>query len=143
MKSPSTAIRDLAAQILAQEACTDPLLSESAETSAFERLRLHLAKFVGLAGYHALLSRALALAATEEPSVRCVQLQPLGLLQVPESCAADETERWAQALLARQIDLLVTFVGEALTMRLIQDIWPQAKLKSSLNSQTAASGEKK
>jgi hypothetical protein len=137
MTQVAPAIRDLARQIFAHEASEDnrSVSPRSAAPEAFERLRPHLVKFFGLAGYQALLSRALALAARQEPWLGNLHVQVDASLEVAEKHASDES-RGMLVFLEQLLGLLVTFVGDALMLRLVQDIWPGATLDLSLNSQT-------
>jgi hypothetical protein len=95
-----------------------------------EKLRGPLSTFAGVAGYHALLSRALVLAKAQAPLLDGVQIKPDGsLLFAPEleaRLATDQTARAGEILANQLMDLLVTFIGDALTRRLAHDVWPEA-----------------
>src|ERR1035437_8110164 len=54
----------------------------------FEKLRPHLATLMGNTGFHALLSRALAVANAEDPSLRAVHVQADGSLEGLEELQA-------------------------------------------------------
>jgi hypothetical protein len=43
----------------------------------------------------------------------------------------DETLKGGASLVAQLLGLLVTFIGVALTMRLVRDIWPDAPYDST------------
>ncbi len=91
-------------------------------------LRPVLASFMGRAGYHALLLRALVLARNEIPWLCEVEIAADGGLNNFAGLAAGQDSAEATAgsevLLAGLIDLLVAFIGEGLTLRLVHGLWP-------------------
>ena len=136
MKLAAPTVRDLARRLMAQEAgeCEPSETQAHAAFRVCEKLRLHLSKLVGAAGFQCLLARALALARAEVLWLEAVQvktngsLEGLDLGETAQKRAADETARGGVALLVHLLGLLVTFIGEALTLRLVRDIWPDAPL---------------
>jgi hypothetical protein len=130
----SLATRDLARRLLADEAAASKssLSAESAVLLVYEKLRLSLCALAGVAGFRSLASRALTLAKADAPSLSAMQVMADGALQVlgePESqsnqCQPDEG---GVILLAQLLGLLITFIGETLTLRLVQDTWSDAGL---------------
>jgi hypothetical protein len=124
--------RNLAQRLLTYEAATGEN-SEPAESAAFrvyERLRRPLITLAGVAGFRSLLSRALKLARAEVPSLTAVQVAADGSLKGLDELAAQTDEEQARdggaILIAHLIGLLLTFIGEGLTLRLVQDVWPEA-----------------
>ena len=107
----------------------------SAALSALTKLRIHLTRLVGIAGFEALLARALALARAEAAWMGTVRVQTDGTLEGFSEAAqlqlADAVAVGCTALLAQLFGLLVTFVGEALTLRLMQEVWPEARLDNT------------
>lgn len=102
---------------------------ESAAFCVCEMLRGPLGKLMGVGGFRSLLSRALALACVEIPSLRAVQIKADGSLEGleepgvkldPGTIAEGEL-----VVVAQLLGLLVTFIGPALTVRLLHDIWPE------------------
>ena len=93
----------------------------------FEKLRAPLATLMGSTGYHALLSRALMVAGREAPWVGNVQVKAGGTLALraaaapatPQDVAAGST-----VLVLTLFGLLVAFIGEQLTLRLVREVWP-------------------
>jgi len=83
---------------------------------------------MGLAGYQALILRALMLARDEVPWLREVvidaddDLENFAELGAKHESA--EVTRGNEVLLAHLIALLDAFIGEALTLRLLRDLWP-------------------
>jgi len=122
--------RHLAQRLLTYEAVAREN-SEPGESAAFrvcERLRRPLITLAGVAGFRSLLSRALTLARAEAPSLSAVQVAADGSLKGLDELADDtEQDRDGGAILIAQlIGLLLTFIGEGLTLRLVQDVWPEA-----------------
>lgn len=90
---------------------------------------MRLIKLAGADGFRSLLSRALALARAQDPLLNSIQVRADGAL---EGCEAiEESHHAGQAemvLVASLLELLVTFIGEPLTLRLVRDAWPDASL---------------
>ena len=97
-----------------------------------EKLRPHLATLMGNVGFRALLSRALALANAEVPWLRAVHVNTDGSFQGLDELGAqvdpDEIFEGCVVLLAQLLGLLVAFIGELLTLRLVRDVWPKLPL---------------
>lgn len=97
-----------------------------------EMLRPHLATLMGDGGFRALLARALALAKPEIPWLRTVHVSAGGTMEGLEELRAqigpDEFLEGRIVLLAQLLGLLVAFIGEKLTLRLVREIWPKVPL---------------
>jgi hypothetical protein len=92
------------------------------------KLRQPLVALTGAGGFRSLLLRALALSSEEFRWVRAVHIRADGSLECPAEMAhldRAEIAKGEVALLARLLQLLVTFVGEALTLGLLHDAWPE------------------
>jgi hypothetical protein len=107
--------------------------SEPAESAAFRvcaKLRLPLSTLAGVAGFRSLLSRALTLARAQAPSLSAVQVAADGSLEGLDELASQSDQEQSRdggaILIAQLIELLLTFIGEGLTLRLVQDVWPEA-----------------
>lgn len=87
---------------------------------ACEKLRRPLVTLTGAAGFSSLLTRALTLAAREEPALSEVEVETDGSLKGLYGKAADAHP----VLVAYLLSLLITFIGETLTMELLHDVWP-------------------
>src|ERR1035437_8531236 len=120
--------RDLARNLVACEtdASTTPRQTPPATVRVYERLRRQLGAPVGVDGFHVLASRALALAKSESPRLGAVQIAADGCLR-----GLDEVEFQTDAnvdgeagiiLIAQLLGLFLTFLGEATTLRLIEDL---------------------
>ena len=130
MDVPSPSIRDLARRLLAEsENAADSRAQEAVLVN--EKLRIALTQFAGPDGFTALLRRALALASAEEPTLKGATVSADGRLEgweqlatLPESVAGLA----AVAITAHLLGLMVTFIGEPLTLRLVRQAWPKLSL---------------
>jgi hypothetical protein len=121
-------VRQLASKLLAAnravsgpDAGNPPLLNDTLRTS--------LTRFVGVDGYAALLRRALSLAGEEFPRVRAVTIAADGRLEGLDQLvkAADRGTASGDAevtIATNLLGLLVTFIGESLTLSLVREAWP-------------------
>jgi hypothetical protein len=124
--------RHLAWRLLNYEAAvgntSDP--TESAAFRVCEKLRRPLCSLAGVAGFRSLLSRALALARAEAPSLSTVQVGADGSLKGLDELGPQKDEDMSKdggaILIAQLLGLLLTFIGEGITLRLVQDVWPQS-----------------
>ena len=94
-----------------------------------DKLRHSLTRFAGADGFASLLRRSLALARLEVPSLNRATIDSDCSLDGLEALAADEADGGAEAavaLAAHLLGLLVTFIGEPLTLRLVRESWPDA-----------------
>jgi hypothetical protein len=132
MNTPPPSICAWARRLLAAEAAnqraSDAHLHQAVQVS--EKLRISLTRFVGADGFTALMRRSLALARADVPSLQIMKVTADGRLEETQNFAGngkDEVEA-ATAITAHLLGLLVTFVGESLTLRLLRDAWPEASL---------------
>ena len=142
MNTATAAIQNLARRLIALETAREPsegLVGEAVRVC--EKLRVPLAKLAGVAGFRSLLTRAMALATAEVPWLAAVQVRADGSL---EGFDAAQLQQGAVpggeagvVVVSQLIGLLVTFIGEPLTMRLMRDAWPNA----SVAGMDAGSGE--
>lgn len=96
-----------------------------------EKLRTSLTRFAGADGFASLLRRSLALARAEVPSLNRITVSPDSTMEGLEALAAEESDGGvpaAAALTAHLLELLVTFIGEPLTLRLVREAWPNETL---------------
>ena len=125
--SPQQKTRELARILVASEAdaAATSLQAEPATVRVYERLRRQLGAPVGVDGFHALASRALALAKWESPRLSAVQVTAngglRGLGEVESQTDTDEDDEAGIILIAKLLGLFLTFLGEATTLRLIED----------------------
>lgn len=93
-----------------------------------DKLRQPLSRLAGAAGFRSLLSRALALASGELRWLKGVHVSADGSLEgldeQQEELSQDQVAEGEVVLIAQLFGLLVTFIGEGLTLRLVQETWP-------------------
>jgi hypothetical protein len=124
--------RYLARRLLTYEAVgsenSEP--TESAAVRVCAKLRRPLITLAGVAGFRSLLSRALTLARAEAPSLSAVQVAAdaslQGLDELEPQIDKEQAREAGVILIAQLIGLLRTFIGEGVTLRMVQDVWPQA-----------------
>lgn len=125
-QTPHPSMQALAHRLLALEgrlqSATDGPVDEAVRV--LERLRIALARFAGPDGFTSLLRRALTLARIDHPALQQVSVKADGSLAGLEQLPGDA----AIAIIAQLLGLLVTFIGESLTLRLVRDAWPDAPL---------------
>jgi len=134
MSTASPEIQDLARRLLAFEAAHDDSFDARLDVAVkvIEELRLRLIRLAGVDGFRSLLSRALTLAKAELPSLNLVHVRADGSLEgfdgIEGSQEAGPAGQAGIVLVAHLLELLVTFVGEPLTLRLVRDKWPDASM---------------
>jgi len=93
-----------------------------------EKLRPQLARLMGDDGFLALLSRALALASAGHPWLRLLHFNSDGawdgLTDLEAQLDPDELFEGGVVLVAELLGLLLAFIGESLTLRLMREVWP-------------------
>jgi len=136
---PQPMIRDWARRLIASEVDADPLSAqpELATLRVYENLRRQLCAPVGIDGFQALASRALSLAKTHSPRLSRVKVLANGGLQglneVEFQMGIDEDGDVGTLLIAQLLGLLLTLLGEAATVRLVEDLRPQIEVKGRLD----------
>jgi len=117
--TPTT--RELAQRLLAYEALEPGTTMADAQSicRVCDKLRHPLTTLAGSAGYRSLLARALTLAKQESPVLKAWEVRSDGSLQGLNGEAAQS----GAVLIAQIIGLMITFIGEPLTLRLLHDIW--------------------
>ena len=142
---PPQKTRDLARSLVACEAdaSTTSLHTEPATVRVYERLRRQLGAPVGTDGFQALASRALALAKAESPRLSAVQVTAngglRGLGEVESQTDSDENGEAGIILIAQLLGLFLTLLGEATTLRLIEDLRLQGDVRTESATTTIAS----
>ena len=110
--TPTT--RELAQRLLAyEEVETTPAMADvHAVSRVCDKLRRSLTTLVGVAGFRSLLARALSLAKQESPVLGGWEVKSDGSLEGVNGEAAQSGAV-----------LMITFIGESLTLRLLHDVW--------------------
>jgi hypothetical protein len=140
---PPNKTRELARSLVAHEVDTDTVALETgpATVRVYERLRRQFGAPVGADGFHALASRALALAKSESPQLSAVQITAdgdlHGLGEVESAPGADEDGEGGVLLIAQLLGLFLTFLGETTTLQLIEDLRLQSEVKAKSATTTA------
>ena len=127
-------IRNVAKNLMIYEApdIESPESSPRVEFNFNERLRSHIARLYGVAGYRSLLSRALVRADSEVPWLRAMHIKSDGSLDVLDIVQAhldpDEILEGKIALLSHLLGSLVAYIGPSLALRLMSEVWPKTPL---------------
>jgi len=132
-----TKVRDLAHRLLAYEVNAGKTAEPTASATlrVYEKLRQSLSGVAGVAAFESLAFRALTQAKSEAPSLWPVQiagdgsLQGLGELKPQIDMDKDLADKFPGGdggivLIARLLGLLLMFLGEAITLRLLRNAWP-------------------
>jgi hypothetical protein len=118
----SPATRDLAERLIAYEAALNRTLQEESSDTCLvcEKLRRSLERLLGPDAYSSLVARALALAKLEAPVLNLVQATENGSIKG----LTGEAIKANGVLIAHLLGLMETFMGEAVTVWLLDDLWP-------------------
>jgi hypothetical protein len=128
--------QELAGWLLAREIGARDGLGAEVEAAEMvcRKLSRRLAKLVTPAGSQALLARALRLARADFPFLEGVRLGSSpetcleGLREAAGGVEPAQAREGAVGVLASLWGLLATFIGDELTLRLVRDVWPDARL---------------
>jgi hypothetical protein len=134
MDKPSRATRELARRLLAVEAASKSAADAPSHEAVrvCEKLRISLTRLAGSDGFTSLMRRAWALASVDFPSLQTVKPKADGSLEGLDALAVDAASgepEAAIAITAHLLGLLITFIGEPLTLQLVREAWPGASLK--------------
>ena len=134
MSRATSRLRDLAQHLIAAEARVVNAPADTKTPRAFlvcERLRPHLANLMGSGGFHALLSRSLALARAKVDWLHAVALtgDTLGVSEeVGKKVGAEVMAEGGAVLISELLGLLVAFIGERLMLQIVRETWPNLSL---------------
>ena len=126
----ATQMQKLAEKVLACEAA---LIEEAGAKGApafqaCDKLRIQLCKVFGVGGFRLLLLRAVALAGAKCNWLPQLQVTAEGVLDgfadLKPALDRAALTKGEIVLIAELLGLLVTFIGPALTLSLVQDTWP-------------------
>jgi hypothetical protein len=97
-----------------------------------EKLRRPLSTLAGAAGFRSLLARSVVLAKGQTSWLEKLKINPDGSFdyttEMPAELETDAAVRGGTEVVTQLLNLLITFIGEALTLRLVQDVWPDVAL---------------
>ncbi len=129
MVTPS--LREFARQFLDYETPVGDPAPADAALRVCEKLRHSLSALTGVAGFRVLLARALTLAKAEVPWLNAAQVNEEGVLvglgEIDPQLDKKEVDQGEVVLIAHLAALLVSFVGEDLTVSLVREVWPTAR----------------
>jgi hypothetical protein len=133
MSTNPLAIQNLSRQLLDFEMTrSKPSVDASAMVRVCEKMRGKFSKFMGVIGFSSLLSRALVLAKADVPLLSGVQVRAdgtfEGLNEIEQNSDSAAVENAGIVLLTQFLGMLVLFIGETLTLRLVRDVWPDASM---------------
>jgi hypothetical protein len=131
MNRAASKMRHLAERLVVYEAASDDAAPTQRPPAydVCEKLRPHLSTLMGKGGYRALVLRSLALANAESDGLGQISVRDDGTMDGWTAASGkSDTAPTAEAsglLLAHLLGLLVAFIGENLTLRMLRQIWPQ------------------
>jgi hypothetical protein len=136
---------DLASWLLAKEIGAEANASDqsAAAERVCQKLSQRLSRLFSPAGSQAILSRALHLARAEFAFFEGVHAGTspeaclVGLSEHARDLEADDAGKGLVAVLGHLLDLLVGFIGEDLTFRLVREVWPDLPLLAPERSSNA------
>lgn len=150
----ATAIMGLVRRLLTLEAAEiqDQESVIGAAERVSDKMRAHLSKRIGQEGFRTLLARALTLTTALFPHLSAVRVGEngslvglrraagIGLHKTPDDVTQQDAVEGAVALVAQLLALLITFIGEDLTLRILSTVSPGLAIPE-LASDDATGGE--
>ena len=140
----SPRISDWARRLVACEsdADTHPEQTELVTLRVYEKLRQQLSAPVGIDAFHALASRALALAKGQTTRLNKVEVTKNGTLsglgQIETKKGLDEDNESGVLLIEQLLGLFLIFLGEATMLRLMEDVRLQVERKTEPREELAS-----
>ncbi len=130
-------VQRLAERLLAAEAACEAEERSPALVAVIvcKKIRTPLTKFAGADGFTALIRRAVSMARADVPSLKGVHVSADGSLHGLDDLIAGPEDMGAEGAIAittRLLELLVTFIGQPLALRLVNDAWPDTTLQLDL-----------
>ena len=129
-------MRTLAEHLLASEAGSAATLGVTLHAEPVcNKLRPHLATLMGITGFCALLTRAMARATVTVPGLRAMHVTSDGVIE--RSATSASQHNLAQgvedsvALIVELLSLLHAFIGISLTLQLVREIWPELSVNEA------------
>jgi hypothetical protein len=145
MRKPDRALLEIARRVMKAEAGSTPATAtaagEALQGSCGALYRI-LETAMGASGLHALIQRAIQITSRDYPWLAAVtpgKAADCALAGLPEAAGQRELEEVSEAytaLLATLIWLLITLIGEDLTLRFVRHAWPKvsfSRLSESSN----------
>ncbi len=137
MSLTSVVIKNIGQQLIAYESANGSVGSQpfADVITIFGKLQKILSKLAGISGYNSLLRRSLMMGKTKAKSLEMIQIRSDGALELNVAHAANShlllEESAGDILLTQFLGLLVTFIGETLTVNLLRDVWPNVPFEKA------------
>lgn len=148
-----TAMLELARRLLVHEAGEgqDQESSMGAAERVLDKLRLHLSKRIGQEGFRTLLARALTLTTARFPQLGAIRVgtdgslvglpvvagsgsqETLDNIETLGSITQEDFVEGAIALVSQLLELLATFIGGDITLRILTAVWPETTQVDALS----------
>ena len=135
MTTPTPSHHALARWLLTTEMgdADGALAAPKAAERVFGKLNKRLAQLITLVGSDALLARAVHLSRAAFPFLGEAQItrsDDSSVLSLPESAERENSQLvdGLEAVLATLVALLVSFIGEDLTARILREVWPEVAM---------------
>lgn len=140
---PPPTIRDWASKLIASEVDADSASAptEPATLRVYEKLRRQFCAPVGVDAFQALTSRALSLTKSQFPGLSIENITANGSLrgyEVETLLGCLEDDEVGVILIAQILRLFMTLLGEAATLRLIEEATLQLETKVTLDTTSAS-----
>jgi hypothetical protein len=126
-------MRKIARRLIDEEHDANDPNAARAAFRVCHKLGKSLSVLTGSRGFASLFARALSRAGEEVPWLNELLVDANGALTLPSPEAeakvnSREAAKGGLALVTHLLELLATFIGEALTLRLVQQVWPKVAL---------------
>jgi hypothetical protein len=145
MNKPHRALHELARRVLKTRLAARPrsaaAVADATQISCGELYRI-LDTMMGTPGLQALIGRALQITARDYSWLTAVTPGPgddcalTGLSEAAGALDVNDATEGAAALLASIVWLLISFIGEDLTSRLVRNAWPEVSFSRLSESAT-------
>jgi hypothetical protein len=142
---PPSMISEWARKLIVSEVDHDPTAAQTelATVRVYERLRLHFRAPVGVDAFQALASRALSETKSQFPSLNAVCVTSngglVGLNEVEAPLRLGENGQVGIILISQMLRLFISLLGEAATVRFIEDAPSAIQLTTELETTGASS----
>jgi hypothetical protein len=133
MVTPSAPVLEMARSLLA--ANQSPPDSDAKGMLLNENLRLSITRLTGADAFSALLRRSVALARAQMPMLQSVKVSADGRIEDLDRLSNHDDPARQEAVLAitaQLLELLVAFIGERLTHRLVREALSESPPKEEL-----------
>ena len=134
MNRVTPTIRTFAARLITHGVCESAFI-ETIPAKALQvcqKLRPQLITLMGKGGFHALMTRAIALAKPEVPWLSAARVNENGTVEgwndSDKHVDAENLALGSMIFLAQLLGLIVAFIGPHLTLQIANEVWPDIQL---------------